>query len=64
MKKKHKFHFDEFDMALSRAVADIAANKNSTAVAVVNQEFSSRIDKPSDVDWIKVNLTAGRNTAP
>lgn len=38
---------------------DIVASTKTNAIALVNQDFTSAIDKPNDVDWIKLNLSAG-----
>lgn len=51
----------QFDAKLNRATNDIPASLKTTAQATLNQSFISAIDKAGDIDWIKVNLTAGHN---
>jgi methionine-rich copper-binding protein CopC len=51
----------QFDAKLNRAATDIPASLKTTAQVTLNQSFISAIDKAGDIDWIKVNLTAGHN---
>ena len=48
------------DFRKAARATDIAASTRTTASLVTGSSYGSTIDKAGDVDWIKVNLVAGK----